>query len=135
MFSKEKNNNQSAPNSSATLISQGTVFHGDVHSDNDLRIDGTIRGNVTSTAKIVVGPSGFIEGNIDGKQADISGKVIGNITVAEAIQLRPKSEVQGDICAATLQAETGAIFNGHCQMGGRASIVMMKEPDAVAKAQ
>ena len=136
MFNKDKNQSDAQKSTgSATLISQGTIFNGDVHSEIDLRIDGTIHGNVTSTAKIVLGPSGFVEGNMEGKQADVSGRVVGNITVADAIQLRPKSEVQGNICAATFQAEMGSIFNGHCQMGGGANVVKMTEQDVLAKAQ
>src|SRR5215204_6461803 len=82
MFVKDKNLSISEKlGSSATLISEGTVLQGDVNSENDLRIDGTIQGNVLSSAKVVVGPTGCIEGNIHGKQADITGKVIGNISV------------------------------------------------------
>ena len=89
---KEKNPSSSektAPGS-ATLISSGTILRGNVKSDSDLRIDGTIQGNVTSSAKIVVGPTGFIEGNIEGAHADITGKVKGNIVVKELLQLREK---------------------------------------------
>ena len=57
MFNKEKTSSYSEktyPNS-ATLISPGTTLKGDVKSENDLRIDGTIHGNVYSSSKIIVG--------------------------------------------------------------------------------
>jgi cytoskeletal protein CcmA (bactofilin family) len=136
MFNKEKTTSaQKQSVNSATIITLGTVFHGDVSSENDLRIDGVIHGNVSSTAKIVLGPSGFIEGNIDGKHADISGRVVGNITAQESIQLRPKCQVNGNIHAATFQAETGSVFNGQCHMGGGANVVSMTENEVLAKAQ
>jgi cytoskeletal protein CcmA (bactofilin family) len=128
MFNKEKNTSFSekgVPNS-ATLISSGTLLKGDVNSNNDLRIDGTIQGNVSSTAKIVIGPSGHVEGNIQGVNADITGKVTGNISVKEMLQLREQSVVEGNIIAAKLQVDPNAIFNGRCQMGPQAaSIVTM----------
>ena len=67
MFNKEKTSagGEKQYGSSATLISAGTVLNGDVKSDNDLRIDGTIQGNVSSSAKIIIGPTGFVEGNIE----------------------------------------------------------------------
>ena len=62
MFNKEKTSSYSEKtySNSATLISSGTILKGDVKSENDLRIDGTIHGNVYSSAKIIVGPSGFV---------------------------------------------------------------------------
>ena len=117
MFSKEKANTiEKLSGNSATLISAGTVLQGDLKSESDLRIDGTIRGNVTSNAKIIVGPTGFVEGHIQGSQADITGKVVGNITVKELAQLRNQANVQGNINAVSLQIESGAFFNGQSIM-------------------
>jgi cytoskeletal protein CcmA (bactofilin family) len=116
MFTKEKPASQER-NNSATLISTGTIVNGDLVSDTDLRIDGTINGNVSGTARIIVGPSGYVEGNIEGQQADITGKVLGNIKVKELLQLRGTCNVQGNIAADKLQIEPTATFNGQCQMG------------------
>jgi cytoskeletal protein CcmA (bactofilin family) len=128
MFNKEKTSSYSEKtySNSATLISPGTVLKGDVKSENDLRIDGTIHGNVYSASKIIVGPSGFVEGNIEGANADITGKVTGNISVKELLQLRGESNVQGNISAVKLQIDPTAMFNGKCQMGAQpASVVTM----------
>jgi cytoskeletal protein CcmA (bactofilin family) len=128
MFNKEKASAYSdkSYSNSATLISPGTSLKGDVKSENDLRIDGTIHGNVYSSSKIIVGPSGFVEGNIEGANADITGKVTGNITVKELLQLRGESNVQGNISAVKLQIDPTAVFNGKCQMGVQpASVVTM----------
>ena len=131
MFNEEKTNGISDKiGNSATLISEGTNLQGDVKSENDLRIDGTIHGNVISSAKVVIGPTGLVEGNIHGKQADITGKVNGNITVMEVLQLRGECNVKGNIHAATLQIDPTAIFNGQCQMGAvPASVVVMSTVD------
>jgi len=131
MFNKDKASNISEKiGNSATLISEGTVLQGDVKSENDLRIDGTIQGNVISSARVVIGPSGFIEGNIHGKMADVTGKVIGNIAVQELLQLRGQCNVEGNISAATLQIDPTAVFNGQCQMGAHAaSVVVMNTLD------
>jgi cytoskeletal protein CcmA (bactofilin family) len=135
MFKTKTESADRQPLTTATLISSGTVFNGDVNSQNDLRIDGVIHGNVSSTSKIIIGPSGFVEGNIEGKHADITGRVVGNIVVTDLIQLRPKCQVHGNISAGTLQAENGAAFNGLCQMGANTNVVVMKEQDVLAKAQ
>lgn len=128
MFNKEKASaySEKSYSNSATLISSGTSLKGDVKSENDLRIDGTIHGNVYSSSKIIIGPSGFVEGNIEGANADVTGKVTGNISVKDLLQLRGESNVNGNISAAKLQIDPTAVFNGKCQMGTQpASVVTM----------
>jgi cytoskeletal protein CcmA (bactofilin family) len=137
MFTKEKHSSptEKTPIGSATLISEGTTMNGDLKSSNDLRVDGSIIGNVYCTAKIILGPAGYVEGNIESQQADINGRVQGNVQVKELLQLRGQCNVQGNIVATKLQIDQTATFNGQCQMGTvPASIVKMTEPD-VAKAK
>jgi Integral membrane protein CcmA involved in cell shape determination len=110
-------------NGGATLISAGTTLKGDISSNNDLRIDGTIIGNVQSSAKIVIGTNGVVEGDITGTQADIVGKVSGNIRTKELLQLRGECVVTGNLYAGKLQVEPSATFNGQCHMG--ANVVEM----------
>lgn len=138
MFQKEKNGPASdrLPSAGATLIAAGTVLQGDVRSENDLRIDGTIHGNVTCTAKIIIGTTGLVEGHIQGTHADISGTVKGNITVRELLQLRAQGNIQGNIAAAKLQIDQQSTFNGQCQMGAQpAPVLQMSEADAAIKAK
>lgn len=106
-----------------TIISTGTTLKGDISSKNDLRIDGTIIGNISSTAKIVIGSSGVVEGDLNGNQADVVGKVSGNIRAKELLQLRGDAVVSGNLYAGKLQIEPTATFNGQCHMG--ANIVDM----------
>ncbi|MBN8675136.1 MAG: polymer-forming cytoskeletal protein [Chitinophagales bacterium] len=106
-----------------TLISAGTTLKGDISSNGDLRIDGTIIGNIQSNAKIVIGANGVVEGDITGNQADIVGKVSGNIRAKELLQLRGECVVTGNLYAGKLQVEPSATFNGQCHMG--ANVVEM----------
>ena len=101
----------------ATLVSAGTTLKGDISSNSDLRIDGTIIGNIHSSSKIVIGASGVVEGDISGNQADVVGKVSGNIKTKDLLQLRGDSVVNGNVYAGKLQVEPTAIFNGQCHMG------------------
>lgn len=100
-----------------TLIGAGTTLKGDISSNSDLRIDGTIVGNINCASKIVVGASGIVEGDITGNQADIVGKVSGNVRAKDLLQLRGDCVVSGDLYAGKLQVEPTATFNGQCHMG------------------
>src|SRR6188474_2886914 len=125
MFNNKNKTEMQQPTSGngTTLISAGTKLKGDISSSSDLRIDGTVLGNIHSTAKIVIGSSGIVEGDISGNQADIVGKVSSNIHTKELLQLRGECVVTGNLFAGKLQVEPSATFNGQCHMG--ANIVDM----------
>ena len=116
-----------------TLISSGTTIKGDISSNSDLRIDGSINGNIHSSAKIVIGANGVVEGDIFGTQADIVGKVSGNIRTKELLQLRGDSVVIGNLYAGKLQIEPTATFNGQCHMGANVVEMSNNEIQAAAK--
>jgi cytoskeletal protein CcmA (bactofilin family) len=106
---------------SASIIAAGTTLKGDITSNGDIRIDGTLQGNIHCTAKVVIGANGNVEGDISGQQADIMGKVSGTIKVKELLQLKGGSQVNGNLYAAKLQIEPTANFNGQCHMNGNAN--------------
>lgn len=96
---------------------QGTIITGDITTEGDLRVDGKIAGNIISKAKVVIGSTGSIDGNIHCQNAYIDGKVDGNIQVAEMLILSKTAVVNGDITLKKLVVEEGARFNGKCSMG------------------
>ena len=123
MFTKENGNGKEAVAGNAiNLIAQGTRIHGDIYSSGDIRVDGTIEGNIDSKAKIVVGSQGRVEGQIIGKNADISGHVQGTIKIAEVLFLKSTAKITGDISTNKLIVESGAQFNGSCSMGNPGQI-------------
>lgn len=101
---------------SASMIGAGTTLKGDITSNGDLRIDGTLKGNIIGSAKVIIGANGVVEGDISGQQADIMGKVTGSIKVKDLLQLKNGSVVEGNISAGKLQVEPSAVFNGQCHM-------------------
>lgn len=124
---------QSTPaGNGTTLVSAGTVLKGNIQSNGDLRIDGTIHGNISSNAKIIIGASGVVEGDISGNQADIVGRVNGDIRAKELLQLRGDSVVTGNLYTGKLQVEPSATFNGQCHMG--ANVVEMNSNEQATAA-
>ncbi len=124
----------------ASLIAAGTTLKGDITSNGDIRIDGTLHGNIICTAKVVIGANGVIEGDITGQQADIMGRVSGTIKVKELLQLKGGSQITGNIHSSKLQIEPTANFNGQCHMNsqeaaksvnGRVDRQMVAEPEPV----
>ena len=104
-------------NGAINIIGAGTVIEGEITSNGDVRIDGTIRGSVSSKSKVVIGSTGNVEGDVVCQNADISGAVKGNTTVAEMLFLKSQARINGDILTGKLVVEVGASFTGNCSMG------------------
>ncbi len=115
--SKSKSSNEESVAASNSIIGSGTSITGNIETTGDLRIDGTLKGNVCSKAKVLIGPTGVVEGNVYCCQADILGQVTGSLTATELLQLKGKAAVAGDIKAAKLIIESTVNYNGQCQMG------------------
>jgi cytoskeletal protein CcmA (bactofilin family) len=65
-----------------------------------------------------VGISGEIDGSVSAKNVSVGGKIKGSITVQEKLVFESKSVVNGDIHAAKLVIDEGAVFDGNCSMSG-----------------
>ncbi len=118
MFSKpnEKLTPEEITNVSNT-IGKGTFLEGNIESFGNIRIEGNIKGNVKSKAKVALGGSSSVEGNILAQNAEIAGEVKGTIEVTEMLTLKPSAVIHGDIVTNKMLVEAGAVFNGSCKMG------------------
>lgn len=97
-------------------IVEGTKIIGDILSESNLRIDGEVKGNVSTSSKVVIGESGLIHGNLTCMEADIEGMIEGKIQIEGLLILRESAKVIGDIQTSKLHVEEGASFLGACKM-------------------
>ncbi|MEW6467793.1 MAG: polymer-forming cytoskeletal protein [Bacteroidota bacterium] len=103
---------------SVNIIGAGTSIIGDITTNGDIRIDGSLNGTLIVKGKLVLGPTGVIEGEIGCQNADISGTIKGKINVSELLSLKSTAKTNGDIITNKLSIEPGANFSGSCSMGG-----------------
>ena len=115
---------------SMNQLGVGTLLAGDLKSESDIRIDGTIRGSVTTSAKLVVGATGVVEGDGVCQNAYIEGHVSGKMEVSGLLILNKSAHIEGDITIAKLVVEEGATFNGRCAMN-TSSVVSMENEQKV----
>lgn len=119
-------------NGNYSSIEKSTIIKGDIVSEGDFRIDGTLNGSVKTKGKVVVGKEGSIKGAISCCNADVEGKIDGNIFVSEALSLRSTSIIDGDLVIGKLIVESGATFNATCSMnkdGKKADFKLVKKSD------
>jgi cytoskeletal protein CcmA (bactofilin family) len=103
-------------NNTINLISNGTEITGDVKSNGDIRIDGSLTGNLSTKGKVVIGPTGKVKGEVVCRNSEVSGQVEGKISVSQLLNLKASSRIFGDIATSKLAIEPGARFTGTCAM-------------------
>ena len=87
-------------NGQYSRIENSTSIKGDIISEGDFRIDGTLDGNIKTNGKIVIGKEGLVKGGISCNKADVEGKIKGNLFVSETLNLKgiikfPKTHSSG----------------------------------------
>ena len=103
-------------NGQPNRIEGSTKITGEIASEADFRIDGTLEGTITTSGKVVIGKEGVINGNVNCSFADVEGKFSGKIEVKESLSLKSTSSVEGEVIIGKLIVESGASFNAKCSM-------------------
>jgi cytoskeletal protein CcmA (bactofilin family) len=117
LTSKEQKRVAEEISNSSNVIGKGTSLEGNIETFGNIRIEGKVRGNITSKSKVALGNSSHVDGNITAQNADMEGEVKGKIEISEMLVLKATAIVHGDIVAGKLVVEPGAVFNGSCKMG------------------
>ena len=104
-------------NNVINIIGSGTKITGDIETSGDIRIDGSLKGNLITKGKIVIGSTGNIDGKIICNNSDVSGTINGEIVVNEVLSLKSTAKIFGSIKTNKLAIEPNAIFTGTCDMG------------------
>lgn len=111
----------STDNFSANTIQNGTEIEGKINSQGSIRIDGKLKGSITTKAKLVVGKTGVIIGDIFCQNASIEGRVEGKVTVQSLLNVSGTGYLEGEIVYGKLVVEEGAKLLGRVSLVGNAS--------------
>jgi cytoskeletal protein CcmA (bactofilin family) len=101
---------------------QGTVVQGDIKSKSDIRVDGKIVGKLNCEAKVVVGPTGSVEGEVHCQNAVIEGNFEGKLLVHSLLTIKETAKVQGEIRYGKLVVQPGATLIGDVRLVGSANV-------------
>jgi cytoskeletal protein CcmA (bactofilin family) len=146
MFSSKKTTNLATPeiiesvevkppvpvsNNAINSIVRGTKIEGSVTAENDIRVDGVIKGSLTCSAKVIIGQSGLIDGEVKCQNAVIEGKFYGILKVTDLLSVKETAEIVGDVTTAKLSVTPGAIFDVTCTMKAEKKATPKPEPKPV----
>lgn len=126
---KTVNNKQNAP--SVTFITKDTIIKADMFCNDDVRIAGTIDGEVESKQKLILSQTGSVTGSITSPEADVSGKINGDVRVSSKLTLRATAVIDGEIYAKKLSIEDGAKITGALKVGPEVDTTNKKKNGAL----
>ena len=112
----------------STILGSDSDFEGKLVVKQSMRIDGRVKGEVTSSETITLGSSGSISGEITAENMIMGGRVEGTINISGKTVLEKTSVLNGDLKTAQLVVEEGARFNGNCAMGETGGVSTMHPP-------
>lgn len=118
------------PSSVATrnVLNSDVSVVGILRFTDDLLIDGSVEGEITSDGVLTVGANATIQAGekskvaVRTKSAIIHGQVTGDIEVTDRVELASTAQLTGNVKAAKISIQEGATFVGHCTVGAPASI-------------
>ena len=97
-------------------IVSGTTITGNINSEVNLIIEGEIHGNIVCSAKVTIGTSGLVKGNLNCVNAEVEGHMDGELAIENLLVLKSSAKILGDIETLKLTIEEGAYFEGKCVM-------------------
>ncbi|HMV13842.1 MAG TPA: polymer-forming cytoskeletal protein [Chitinophagales bacterium] len=96
----------------ANKINDGTIINGNIVAQTDLRIDGKVAGDIQCAAKVVIGATAQVAGQIKCNDLTVEGKVKGNLDINGTLYFRSTAMYEGDVKYKKLIVEEGATING-----------------------
>lgn len=95
---------------------------GQLSSDADLIIEGTVEGTVAHQShQLIIGKTGKVKADVHARVIIIEGTLDGNMRGDEAVHIRSTACVTGDIASPRISIEDGASFEGLIKAGQNSS--------------
>lgn len=110
------------------VLNRDVTVVGTLRFTDDLLVDGTVEGEITSDGVLTVGKNAVIQAGekkktaVSTQSAIIHGRVTGDVVVTDRVELAASAVLVGDITAAKLSIQEGATFVGHCTVGNLADM-------------
>ncbi len=114
---------------SHSVIGKTLFIKGEIHSDEEVLIEGKIEGKLDIKHRVVVGRNGVVNADIDAREIIIKGTVNGNVKGSYKVEIIPEGILNGNIISQRVVLAEGAVFKGNIDM----TIKDSKEPVKITR--
>lgn len=99
-----------------SLIAAEAVWEGKLTSNGNVRVEGTIHGEVHSAGTLYVTANARIDGTIQARNIILAGEIEGQVSCDERLEILPGGSARGEVQTATLVVHEGAFIDSRFQM-------------------
>ena len=99
-----------------TLIGKSIVIDGEITGEEDLVVQGTVKGKISNKENVTVEATGVVEADIEGASVIIGGQVTGSVSAEDRLELTAEGRLVGNIKAPRIMFADGAAFKGNVEM-------------------
>ncbi len=99
-----------------TVIGEGLTVEGEITSDEEVVVHGTLRGTLNTNEAVSVGAGGVVEADVTASALSVAGQVTGNVNVSDRVDLQAGGRLVGDVKSSRLTIADGASFKGNVDM-------------------
>ena len=100
-----------------TVLGPDVSFKGELTFEKAVRLQGKFEGEVRTPGVLHIDREATLTGDVKAGNIRVDGTVRGNLTAGGRIELKQTSDHEGDLTAAKLVVEEGAVFKGHVTVG------------------
>jgi len=100
----------------STIIGAGITIEGEVSSDEDVLVQGTIKGKLSAKDAVAIEHGAVVEADVTGGPVAISGTVTGNVVSHDRVDLQNGARLVGNVRATRITIADGAQFKGSVDM-------------------
>ena len=98
------------------VVGAGLIVEGEFTTDEDVVIEGTVRGTLTTAESLSIGSDGVVEADLRALSVVLAGQVTGNVTAGSRVDIQAGGRLIGDVKAGRLTIADGASFRGNVDM-------------------
>jgi cytoskeletal protein CcmA (bactofilin family) len=102
---------------SAVTLGPRDRLIGQLHIDGDVRLGGTVEGEIHATGDVDVDDEAKVNASLNGSDVSIRGHVNGMVTARKRLVVARSGSLTGDVRVARLVIQDGASFSGNVSMG------------------
>lgn len=119
---------EAAADGSASVIGPNLMVDGTISGDQNLAIEGTVKGTIELRSDLRIGANARVEATVHAKNVVVEGTVIGDLSAENRVDLVASAVVEGNIRSPKIVVAEGAKFRGTVDMGSRPNHSGMQKP-------
>jgi cytoskeletal protein CcmA (bactofilin family) len=100
----------------ASLVAKDAVWEGKLVCAGNVRIDGTLLGEVETNGTLFVAAEAKVDGSVRARNVTLAGEIKGDLRCEERLEILPGGAARGDVDTGALVVHEGAFIESRFQM-------------------